>query len=171
MEKTQNKAIDILKKAYEKDTVEVNFDLGGGVIANLSLADAADMFAEQGCIKEDKQYEYEKKGYGDRPIDEKKWETYLKSVKPEHRERIAKDRPCNRAEQRADEDTQRIIIRDLLAKYLRDENGAFHFPDEQSQQKFGRMAISTPRLTKLITDKLIELTGKVSEIQETVKNS
>ena len=165
-EKLKSQAIDIIEKAYAKDTVEVSFDLGGRLIAWLSLADAAEMFAEQERIKSTKTLEYREKGYGGKPIDERKWKTYLNNIPPEHKDRVAKEKPVDLAEQFADEDVQRVIIKNLVAKCLRDEDGKLLFPDEATQSRFGRRAISTPKLTGPKAQKKVKInsSGRFSKL-------
>jgi len=163
--------LDLIKKAYANETVQVEIDLGGGVLSVLDLADFADVYAEQSRVYDLKLAEYIEQGYGDKPINEKKWRASFERVKPEQRKKLEAEKPSSLAEQFADEDTRTIIIRDILPKYLKDKSGNPLFVSEKEQREFGRFAISTIPLQTQITEKIIELSGKLGDLRDKAKNS
>ena len=172
LKKTENlSAMELLRKAYKDDVIEVEFELGGGLIVKLSLADAQEMFEEQKKAYRKIYDEYCVDHKDEKPIDTEEWDRYVALFDDEEtKKRIEIEKPKNLAEQLADSDTRLTMMKDLLGKYLRNPEGTLHFETVEKQIEFGRFVISTPKLQKLITQKLIELTDKIASLKETAKN-
>lgn len=178
LKKTENlSAMELLRKAYKDDVIEVEFELGGGLIVKLSLADAQEMFDEQKKTYRKVYGEYCDDFKNKNPeesipqIDVEEWDRYVALFDDaETKKRIEIEKPKNLAEQLADSDTRLTMMKDLLGKYLRNPEGTLHFETAEKQIEFGRFVISTPKLQKLITQKLIELTDKIASLKETAKN-
>jgi len=161
--------VDIITKAFKNDSIEVKFQIPGTeIVVIFGLGEAQEIFAEQDIIKRDLQIEYEEK-YGDKPLDENRWNKYIKEVKPEHKKRLEKEKPLTRAEQFADEDSAKEIITKILPRYLRDAKGNLLFPTEAEQIQFGNFIKKTPSLIKLFSEKMIELTGQVAKLKDETK--
>ena len=157
-------ALSILKKAYKKETIEVKIDFGNNLKAIITLADAIDMFTEQRKLYREKLGYYEGLGYTQKPIDEIKWNEYVKINPADNK------RPENLAEQLAGEDTRNIILREILPKFLKKESGDLLFESDKQQRAAGNYIISTPALANLISDKLLELTEKSQQVMAQTKN-
>ena len=162
--------LEILKKAYSKETITTEIDFGNNIVGTLSLSDMNEITREQGRIQDQKYDEYCEKGLKDKPINEKRWQKYLDSVSKKNQEMIKKDKPVNLAEQYAEEDTRIIIITELVPKYLRKPTGEFLFPDTEKQIGFGQLLLNTPSLSRLVQDKIIAMMSRVKDMRDTVKN-
>ena len=175
-EKTQ-RPIDLMRGALKSKTVEVIIDLPGYGPAMLTYADGMDVYQEQERSRDLKVVEYTDRGYDDKPISERKWKRYLTRIDydkltPERKKRILDEKPANLAEQMADEDTQFVIVRELVPKYLRDATTRKQlFLDEASQREFGDFAITVPDLRDLVIKKFTELFDRVDKLRVTAKNS
>jgi len=169
MSKSQNQneldAMTLIRKAYKKDTVEIEFEITKEVKATISLANAIDMFNEQKKLYREKLDKYEFLGYSKKPIDEKRWEEYIKNNPAD------KEKPANLAEQCAGEDTRNIILREILPAFLNSPEGDLIFPTPEKQKAFGDYIISTPSLANLISEKLLALTERTKGMLAQAKNS
>ena len=172
MEKTNKKSmIELLEKSYKNDTVKIEFELGGSIVV-LTLADASKMFQEQKKAYQNAKDEYDKRGWDEKGIDVKEWETYADRFKddPETLGRIEKNKPENLAEQMADSDTRLVMFESLFGKFIRKTDGTPCFESQNEIDRFGRLIVSTPKLQTLIMKQMTQLTELVTKLGEQAKN-
>lgn len=162
--------MELLKKAYAGDTIQIDVDLGG-VKARLDYISAIDMFADQKRFKAIRLAEWDEKGFGKKKINEREWLRDLEAAKPEHRENIEKEKPANLAEQFADEDAKLMVLRKLVPKYLTDLNGVKLFPTEPEQAEFGQLIMNSQKLMNELVSAVTELFSKIKAVSEASKNS
>jgi len=162
--------IELLKKAYKNDTIEIEFD-AGGVMASLNLADIQGIFSEQSKIQDLKYAEYVAKEFHKMPINENAWIKFIDGIEDEkHKERLSKDRPVNLAEQFADRDTRNLILSELVPKHLKDPKTKEALFTESEALEFGQLVLSTPKLARLLNNEIMKMTEQVDKIRETAKN-
>ena len=164
--------VDMIEAAYSDEIIEADIDLGGGVVGTISLSDLNNIIQEQTRIEEMKRSKYVEDGFGDKPINETKWATYIESIDHKNRERINEKKPANLAEQFADADTRLIIMTELLPKHIR-KKGTMEllFPTPEDQKKFGRLVIDAPTLGQKIQNIIIDMMSKVPKVRDKAKNS
>jgi len=165
--------LEIIKAAYADEIIEVDFDLGGGLVGTLSLADMNDIIQEQVRIEEIKRSEYIDQGFGDKGINQSKWDAYIATIDdPENKKRINGKKPQNLAEQFADSDTRLIIMTELLPKRIRKKGTKdLLFSTLGEQQEFGRLIINVPKLGEKIQNIIIDMMSKVPKVRDKAKNS
>ncbi len=171
-----SQAMELLEKAYTGETISIIIDLNG-VKGVLDYSSSIDMFIEQDKFKTVKRIEYNSQGFGDKPIDEGKWDADLKRAKPEHRERLTKGKPQNATEQLADMDTQFMVVRELVPRYIRwAEDGKGHkrgelmFETKAEQEEMGRFIMNHPQVMNAVISAITELYKKIDEAGQAVKN-
>ena len=162
--------IELLKKAYKDDTIEIEFD-AGGVMASLNLADIQSIFSEQSQLQDLKYAEYAEKGFDQKPINEHAWKKFIGGIEDEkHKKRLEEDKPENLAEQFADRDTRNLILSELVPRHLKDPKTKKRLFTDAGAVEFGQLVLSTPKLARLLNNEIMKMTEQVDKIRETAKN-
>ena len=167
-------ALELMKKAYDDETIFVVIDMNG-VKGTIDYAASLEMYIKQSEYKLVKRLEYNKQGFAKQPIDEQIWKDDLERARPEHKERIEKTKPKNAAEQLTDVATQFMVVRDLVPQFIRyadgAEKGELMFPDAKSQEQAGQFIMNHRDLMQTIISGLTELYRRIDEVAASVKNS
>ena len=176
----EKREIDILKKAYQEDLMEVEIDLGG-CIALLSFADFQDLNSKRNDEYYDLLKKYKEQGLDAEPIKENEWRKNLErsleglegDKKTEREKDLEENKPRNLAEQRAASEADMSIMKKILPTVLRSKaTGLKMFTDEEAAE-FGRLVLNSRKVQGIMNDasqKLIAMFNEVNEMEETAKN-
>ena len=170
-----NKAIELIKKAREKQDLDVVFDLevyGETIPILLSTIDYYDIIEAQDIEYKAAFARYRKKGLDEEPIDEVAWETGLKAYNKETQEILKKEKPQNMAQEAAQKFSKMKTIFDIIPKYMKDPKTKLAlFPTKEDQEYIKELLSSDAKFMGLISEKFGELLSKSQEQKDTVKNS
>ncbi|MDD5543894.1 MAG: hypothetical protein PHX83_12040 [Acidobacteriia bacterium] len=170
------KPIDIIKSAYEKKTISVQFQIPlpgdtGHVDAVLTAPDVYSILEVQEEVYQGRYAELRAKGFADMAVNEDDWRAEVKTFKGEARKRIEEEKPRNLAEQMAKKFSKVRTIQELIPMFLKDRGGNKLFPTSDDRVAFKDILCSNADLMNLLAQKYLELTGKINEVAREAKNS
>lgn len=169
------KPIEIIKNAYNKKKIELQFELPLDKDEKLDVVlTAPDVYAiieVQEEMYQSKYAEYRDKAYDKRPINEADWQKEIELYEGTAREQAEKDKPKNLAEQMAKKFAKIRTVQELIPMFLRDTKGNKVCETIEEREAFKEILCSNPDLMQLLAQKYIELSGMISKVGEKAKNS
>ena len=168
MEKNKLSELDLLEEAYKDDIVKAEFELKGGIVVFMRLADIHAMVEKQQELLKDLEARYKEK-YGDMPVDEKLWNATvekLKDVQPDV------EKPSCYAEQVAKNHMNISYLSVVFPTFLRSKKtGEYICKTEEDRTRFGEIIISTPGMQDMVPAIVNGVLDKSKAIKEAGKNS
>lgn len=179
---TKQRPIDLLKNATRYKIVKADIDIpldGEAVLeAYLSAPDIWSIRKEQEWLYDAALEEAELKGFGKKPIRDDEWQEQIKDIDANTEEGqktlqyMEKEKPKNRAQQKAQKIVRFETIQGILPKFLYDRStGKLLFPTPGEQQAFIEIVKQNTELFTLLANAYTTLAAQVEENKETVKNS
>jgi len=170
-----NKELELLKKAHDKRTIKVEFDIEIGeekVPVVLTAGDRFEIARIQADLIQELVIEYRKKGWENEKINQSEWETDLaRFTNPDVRKRMEEQVPGNLAQQQAERHARIRTIKELIPRFLKKSDGAKLVKTPEELEIFQDMIGENPALMQLLATKYTELLQRETEIGEAVKNS
>lgn len=168
--------LDLLKKAYDKETVQVKFSIpidGNKTIgAVISIDDRTAISKQLRKLYQLSLADYKAEGYHNRPVNQDDWQRYLDSIKDEKVREVEKKRPPkNLAEQLANIDAREELIVTVAPQFIRRETGELMFETADARKQFAMLAKRNMKLANIVAENFLKLFDQMREAEDTAKNS
>jgi len=171
----QLRPIELLTNAYEKKLIKVEFEIPLGDSKSIpAVLTAPDVYSILEVQEEEYQGMYARyceKGYDKKPVNEADWKKELAGyTNPETRKRVEDDKPTNLADQIAKKFSKIRTVHELIPRFLKNKDGKPLFETSEERAAFKGILCSDSQLMNLLAQKYLELTGKMAEVTDEVKN-
>jgi hypothetical protein len=172
--KMPKRPIELLRAAHAKKRIELSFEIPidekTNISAVLTAPDLYSIWEEQGLLYERKLADLNSSGDDKRPINDSTWTKELEGLSGDALKAMMATKPKTLAEQMASKLSRYETIYNLVPRFLRTPDRKLLFPTNADRKEFKEIMYSDANLMKLISQKYLELSQKVNEVGQDVKN-